>query len=192
MTAVHAFGYSAGTTTEETDGLPRRRGGDVLYLDFDGVLHPKEVWRYSGSGPYVARPPGHQVFEHAALLERCLEPYPELRIVLSTNWVLVFRSVRKVARRLPSGLRQRVVGATFHRQMDLGWFRSIPRGLQIWGDVCRRAPDAWLALDDDDVGWPAVCRGHLVRTDPVLGLSAPSVLKELQARLEMMPRVRQV
>ncbi|WP_429439471.1 HAD domain-containing protein [Paraburkholderia youngii] len=158
----------------------------MLYLDFDGVLHPEEVWRCPGSGPYVASPPGHQVFEHAALLERCLVPYPGLRIVLSTNWVRVFRSVRKVARRLPTGLRERVVGATFHRRMDPGWFRSVPRGVQVWGDVCRRRPDAWFALGDDEAGWPAGCRSHLVRTDPVLGLSAPAVLAELQARLAAM------
>jgi hypothetical protein len=181
---VHArWGVGRGAAIEEADGLPRRRGGTVLYLDFDGVLHPEEVWRYRGSGPYVASPPGHQVFEHAALLERCLEPYPAVRIVLSTNWVLVFGSVRKVARRLPPGLRERVIGATFHRQMDAAWFRSIPRGMQVWGDVCRREPDAWLALDDDDAGWPAGCRDHLVRTDPVLGIGAPAVLVELQARL---------
>jgi hypothetical protein len=33
------------------DSLPRWRGGIVLYLDFDGVLHPEEVWRYPGIGP---------------------------------------------------------------------------------------------------------------------------------------------
>jgi hypothetical protein len=180
------WGVRPDIAIDETDSLPRWRGGTVLYLDFDGVLHPEEVWRCPGSGPYVASPPGHQVFEHAALLERCLEPYPGLRIVLSTNWVLVFRSVRKVARRLPPGLRERVAGATFHRQMDPGWFRSIPRGVQVWGDVCRRRPDAWLALDDDEAGWPAVGRAHLVRTDPVLGLSDPAVLADLQTRLAAM------
>ncbi|WP_429485523.1 HAD domain-containing protein [Paraburkholderia youngii] len=61
-------------------------------------------------------------------------------------------------------------------------------GVQVWGDVCRRRPDAWLALDDDEAGRPAVCRSHLVRTDPVLGLSAPAVLTELQARRAAMPR----
>ncbi|WP_166658340.1 HAD domain-containing protein [Paraburkholderia silvatlantica] len=30
----------------------------------------------------------------------------------------------------------------------------------------------WVALDDDDEGWPAWCRDHLVRTDPELGISA--------------------
>ncbi|WP_434666221.1 HAD domain-containing protein [Paraburkholderia sp. A3BS-1L] len=126
------------------------------------------------------------MFEHAGLLAQCLAPYPALRIVLSTSWVRVFRSVRKVARRLPPELRWRVVGATFHRRMDPGWFRSVPRGVQVWGDVCRRRPDAWLALDDDDAGWPAVCRAHLVHTDPVLGISALAVLAQLQARLAAM------
>ena len=146
------------------------------------------MWRRPGIGPYVATPPGHVVFEHAALLEHCIEPYPELRIVLSTSWVLVFRSIRKVARRLPPALRRRVVGATFHGRMDPVWLRSIPRGVQVWGDACRRQPEAWLALDDDDGGWPGACRDHLVRTDPVLGISAPQVLTELQARLAAMQR----
>ncbi|MFM0074437.1 HAD domain-containing protein [Paraburkholderia sediminicola] len=176
---------------QSMDVLPRWRGGLVLYLDFDGVLHPEDVWRRPGTGPYVASPPGHVVFEHAALLERCLESYPELRIVLSTSWVLVFRSVRKVARRLPPALRRRVVGATFHGRMDPVWFRSIPRGVQVWGDVCRRQPEAWVALDDDDAGWPSVCRGNLVRTDPVLGISAPAVLMELQTRLAAMHRLEE-
>jgi hypothetical protein len=73
--------------------------------------------------------------------------------------------------------------------MDPRRFQSLPRGVQVWGDVCRRQPAAWLALDDDDTGWPAVCRDHLVRTDPVLGLSAPAVLVELQARLAAMHRL---
>ncbi|TDN69502.1 HAD domain-containing protein [Paraburkholderia sp. BL10I2N1] len=155
--------------------MPRCPGGRVLYLDFDGVLHPDDVWRHPGSGLHVAGPPGHALFERAGLLIRCLEPYPALRIVLSTDWVWVFRSVREMAHRLSLVLRWRVVGATFHSGMNPTRFRS--------GDVCRRQPAAWLALDDDDCGWPAVSRGHLVRTDPVLDISAPAALAELQARL---------
>lgn len=128
------------------------------------------------------------LFEHTPLLARCLEPYPELRIVLSTSWVRVCRSVCKAARRLPLALRRRVVGASFHGGMDPTRFRSMPRGVQVWGDVCRRQPEAWLALDDDDAGWPAACRGNLLRTDPELGISAPAVLMELQTRLAAMHR----
>lgn len=68
---------------------PRQRGGRLLYLDFDGVLHPEDVWRRPGWGVFVARPPGHRVFKNAALLEEVLAPYPEIRIVLSTSWVRV-------------------------------------------------------------------------------------------------------
>ncbi|PVX83666.1 HAD domain-containing protein [Paraburkholderia unamae] len=173
---------------DELDIRPRVRGGVVLYLDFDGVLHPEDVWRRPGTGPYVASPPGHTLFEHTELLSRCLEPYPELRIVLSTSWVRVFRSVRKVAGRLPLALRMRVVGATFHRAMNPAWFRSVPRGMQVWGDVCRRQPAAWIALDDDEVSWPTVCRSQLIHTHPILGISAPAVLAELEARLAWMHR----
>jgi hypothetical protein len=108
--------------------------------------------------------------------------------VLSTSWARVFGSVRKVARRLPPALRRRVVGATFHGRMDPVWCRSVPRGVQVRGDVCRRRPEAWLALDDDDAGWPAVCRGHPVHTDPVPGPGAPAALRGLQARLAAMDR----
>jgi hypothetical protein len=182
-------GEGARLLAQTTDSLPRWRGGLVLYLDFDGVLHPENVWCRPGAGPSVVSPPGHLLFEHAALLARCVEPYPALRIVLSTGWVRVFGSVRKAARHLPPDVRRRVVGATFHGRMDPRRFQSLPRGVQVWGDVCRRQPAAWLALDDDDTGWPAVCRDHLVRTDPVLGLSAPAVLVELQARLAAMHRL---
>jgi hypothetical protein len=69
---------------------------------------------------------------------------------------------------------------------DPVWFWSVPRGVQVWGDVCRRQPAACLALDDDDGGWPAVCRGQLVHTDPVLWIRASAVLVQLQARLAAM------
>ncbi len=49
--------------------------GWVLYLDFDGVLHPEDVWRRPKFGPYVATPPGHTLFEDASLLVALLNPY---------------------------------------------------------------------------------------------------------------------
>ncbi|MFC5431081.1 HAD domain-containing protein [Paraburkholderia denitrificans] len=58
--------------------------------------------------------------------------------------------------------------------------------MQIWSDVLRRKPKAWLALDDDDSGWPEWCPDSLVRTDPDLGISEPAVLAELQAKLVAM------
>ncbi|REG59372.1 hypothetical protein B0G80_2119 [Paraburkholderia sp. BL6669N2] len=138
-------------------------------------------------GPFIASPPGHMLFEHAPLLERVLLPYPGVRIVLSTSWIRMYGgSVAKVARRLTPDLRARVVGATFHKSMDAESFKQSPRGMQIWSDVLRRQPQDWLALDDDYLHWPSWCRDKLIRTHEVLGISAPTVLAELRAKLALM------
>lgn len=165
---------------------PRHVGGLVLYLDLDGVLHPENVWLSPGKAPHIASPPGHKLFEHAGLLERVLLPYPDVRIVLSTAWVRVHKSVAKVSRRLTPELRARVIGATYHQSMDADLFKQAPRGLQIWSDVLRRKPDDWLAVDDDYLHWPAWCRDKLVRTHEILGISAPVVLAELREKLALM------
>lgn len=172
---------------EPTFGVPppRRTGGHLLFLDFDGVLHPESVYLLHKRGPILLNEPGHRLFEHCILLEQVLEPYPDVRIVLSTSWVRRYRgSVRRVSRRLTPGLQARVVGATYHSAMDREEFAAAPRGMQVWSDVLRRKPVAWLALDDDWLHWPAWCRDCLVRTDPILGISEPSVLDELKTKLE--------
>lgn len=166
---------------------PRRIGGKILYVDFDGVLHPESVYMVAGRGPVLWNAPGHILFEHSALLEELLAPYPELRIVLSTSWVRRYRgSIARVARRLTPSLQTRVIGATYHSRMGAEEFAAAPRGMQVWSDVLRRKPDAWLALDDDDVNWPAWCREQLVRTDELLGISEPDVLAALEEKLSAM------
>ena len=164
---------------------PRVCGGRVLYLDFDGVLHPENA-HMTGRGPRIVSPGGHRLLEHAGLLEELLRTYPDVRIVLSTLWVRVYKGVHKVARELPQGLRQRVVGATWHNAMDAELFRAAPRGMQIWADVMRRQPEVWLALDDDWLHWPAWCRDQLVRTDEILGIAEPLVLFGLREKLALL------
>jgi hypothetical protein len=67
--------------------------------------------------------------------------------------------------------------------MDAAVFAEMARGVQIMADVRRRQPAGWLALDDDDEGWPAWCRGRLVHTHPVLGINSPDVLAGFQEKL---------
>ncbi|MBN3762329.1 HAD domain-containing protein [Burkholderia sp. Ac-20365] len=164
---------------------PTVTGGLILYLDFDGVLHPSDVWRRAGRPPYVKSPPGHRVFEHADLLVEVLAPFPDIRIVLSTSWVSVFKGVVKAARYLPEELRLRVIGATWHSAMDGSVFARLPRSLQILTDVHRRRPMAWLALDDDDEEWPAWCRSRLIHTHPVLGIGDVVALTKLRNKLSL-------
>jgi hypothetical protein len=123
----------------------------------------------------------HHLFEHAPLLEELLQPYPEVRIVLSTTWSQ--SSYSRARDRLPKGLIDRVVGSTYHSHVDKMMFRQASRGLQIWADVCRRTPVKWLAIDDDHVGWPVWALDRYIRTDENLGISEPEVLGKLIAKL---------
>lgn len=166
-------------------------GGQVLYLDFDGVLHHEDVCVDRKLGLYfgkVAQSQGqnhghcHRLFEHAPLLEALLEPYPEVRIVLSTSWVL-WRGYEHARARLPSSLAQRCIGATFHKRMVRNRFQDMPRGMQIWLDVTRRNPEAWLAIDDTDEDWPAWCRDLLVHSDAHWGICEPGVHANLKMAL---------
>lgn len=149
----------------------------VLYLDFDGCLHPEPVHWHPRRGAYLSSElaaAGHRLFEHAALLEELLEPYPSLVIVLSTSWAVHYGCSR-AAKRLPPGLRKRVVGATYHSAIDKSAFRLLPRGRQVLDDVARRQPQVWLALDDFAEGWGTALE-HVVVTHSTLGIAEPSVL----------------
>ena len=154
----------------------------LLYLDYDGVLHPEDVVRHPRRGIYL-HPKyvgGHVLFEHAGLLAEELEQFPDVGIVLSTSWVRVL-SFKRALGCLPEALRKRVVGATYHSSMDDGAFLDLSRGQQVVGDAGRRKAKRWLALDDDAEHWPVEHRGRLLHTHPVQGLA--SVLPQFRERL---------
>ena len=157
--------------------------GPVLYLDFDGVLHHHNVLWSASKGPYLDASSRERLFEHAPLLVELLEPHPAVRIVLSTSWAMKY-GCHGAARRLPLELRTRVVGATFHSQMNRAEFESAYRGMQVWADVFRRRPSDWLAIDDDYLQWPAWCRNKLVRSHPEKGLADPAVVEQVRLGLQ--------
>lgn len=144
---------------------PRVRGGDVLYLDFDGVLHHEQVLvsaskqLYFGAAAYEGgRTP--RLFEYAELLIELLAPHPRVRIVLSTSWAR--RSFQFARAYLPQALASRCVGATWHGAMQRPVFDAHSRGMQVWLDAQRREPRAWLALDNNARDWPEACRDRLI------------------------------
>lgn len=161
---------------------------DILYLDYDGVLHDKEVYRHPTKGIYI-RTPGRILFEWATILESLLLPYTEVKIVLATSWVGVC-SYSYAKKRLPLSLQERVVGATFHSSMSLHNFHAMPRGYQIAEDVSRRKPKRWFAIDDDDLDWPPWCKKNLIKTDGALGISEPAIQKAIRDKLSGMQKQR--
>lgn len=161
---------------------PRSSGELVLYLDFDGVLHHENVLWHPKRGAYICAPPQYKLFQHAQLLEDLLSPYPSVRIVLSTTWARMY-GCNRAAKMLPQGLRDRVIGATFHSRMFVDEFLAASRGMQVWGDVVRRKPRDWIALDDDHVDWPTWCQDNYIQTHEHEGINDPSVLAKIKERL---------
>ncbi|WP_439668985.1 HAD domain-containing protein [Cupriavidus necator] len=167
----------------------------ILFLDYDGVLHPDAA--YLVGGKPVLRAKG-ELFMWAPILEEALVPHPGVQIVLSTSWVRVLKSFTRTRAYLPPLLQDRVIGATWHSAMarhhegvhrvDASWFSEMSRYAQIARYVSRAGPRAanWLAIDDDCEGWPAALGNHLIATDGALGLSSESVQGALRARLMMM------
>lgn len=166
-------------------------GGQVLYLDFDGVLHHENCYWRQGFGAYLVAPPEYRLFQHADLLAELLAPYPAVEIVLSTSWVRRLR-YSHAAKRLPPSLKSRVIGATFHTWMDEDEFTNLPRGVQVWNDVVRRKPETWLALDDDYFGWPTWCLDNYVQTHETEGISDPTVTAMLILKLQRFTTERPV
>jgi hypothetical protein len=157
--------------------------GQLVYIDYDGVLHHDAVYWSKQQGIHIREAPGRTLFEWAPILGELLEPYPNVKIVLSTSWVRV-RDFSFAKGKLPPALQARVIGATYHaREMQKWEFDNMSRGVQIYADVQRRKPTHWFAIDNDDKFWPAHCRHHLIKTQDELGLSDPDVQSLVRARL---------
>jgi len=97
----------------------------ILYLDYDGVLHPADV-RVAKAEPLQPRiyqkgqPTDQPLFEHALLLAQILDTYPHVRISLATSWVRTL-GYEFAVQQLPPLLRARVVGTIWQ-----GWMLKFP------------------------------------------------------------------
>lgn len=161
-------------------------GERILFLDYDGCLHPADV-RVDMLAGLCTDAPGHTVFEHAELLVQLLAPHPDWLIVLSTTWAFRYGTERARAF-LPPELQKRVIGCTCDYAGP--GFERLARGAQVANDVKARAPRDWVAIDDDARGWPRAAKGRFVQSDAVEGIAAPVVREQLAAALSRRPRRR--
>jgi hypothetical protein len=160
----------------------------ILFLDYDGVLHPDEVWLDDDNRPILYA--AGELFMFVPRLVEILAPYPNLKIVLSTSWVPVLGFKRAKAR-LPIALQAQVIGATWHSSFkrdseSLAWWKGATRYEQIMRYVSRGRVSDWIAIDDDSVGWGAQDQRRLVLCDSDHGLSEAAVRDRLTARLQEM------
>ena len=155
----------------------------ILFLDFDGVLHPYNV-RFNEDLELALECEDKtlHLFCWAPTLESILDeldPKCNIKIVLSTTWAHR-DGWKEAAKQLTTGLQSRVVGGT------IGYNR--PRGLQIqkYVEDMHIADHEWLAIDDDDYLWPTHLIEQLIKTDENLGLSEISTQQHLRLKLREM------
>lgn len=147
----------------------------ILFLDFDGVLHP-------------VKSTIDDIFCRAPLLEDfLLREMPDWNIVLSTSWREP-HSLEELFDFLPESLHSRILGTTVNdvhpgpREMDYMLFQRSPRHAQALYYLRENglAGTEWLALDDSAPDFePAT--PQLVLCNPTLGIT-PQILAELRER----------
>jgi hypothetical protein len=111
----------------------------ILFLDFDGVLHPDPCFVEAN------------LFEHAPRLADTLAPFPEVAVVLSTSW-RTMRTLDQLIAPLPSSLRERVIDVTPPFSLSATPASLVPYRRQAecmqWLRDSGEEQRPWLALDD--------------------------------------------
>lgn len=141
----------------------------ILYLDYDGVLHPDEIYRRKDGTIFVRNAPGEhaELFMHASLLEALVSKY-DIQIILATSWVKAI-GFDKAKSHLPKSVSDKIVGSTYHSSMREIW-PWLSRYQQIIKHVERHSIEGWLALDNDNEGWDIKHIDNLALCDHVKAL----------------------
>lgn len=156
--------------------------GPLLFLDYDGVLHPDAVYLDTQNRPFLKG--SGELFMWVPHLVDALDARPDIRIVLSTSWARQY-GLEGAAAYLPPALRERVVASCASPRR-----RWLPKYAEVQNFVKSHAiaPDQWIAVDDDDYGWSHEAQRNLVLCDPIVGLSELDVAQELTSRINDLRR----
>lgn len=153
----------------------------VIFVDFDGVCHAFGEEALDEEFKLIANP---NLFAWLPHLERALDPHPEIRIVVSSDWR------RLCSDDVLAGLLGERLGPRFAGVVET---YCSPRAEELRREADRRGLVHWLAVDDHESVRLAEQAGdeRYVGCPPDAGLSDPQTQQTLARRLaEMMARYR--
>ena len=129
-----------------------------IFMDFDGVTHPwGEV----------------EDFRCLPRIEAVVREFPEARIVIASDWRMLF-SMQKLMARFSEDVRPQIAGATPHMLpktgAELHGLREREAMLWLAQHEANPADAHWCAIDDAPGNW--LSRSRLVLTDFKRGFTA--------------------
>jgi len=140
----------------------------LLFLDFDGVLHPEPCYR------------SDQLFCRLPIFESVMKGFPEVEIVISSTWRET-DDIEQLRSYLPASLSRRIVGVTpvwrsLSDAIDLGYMYPRQIEIEAWLRAANRAWEPWIALDDRPY-WFRPFLKNLVVCKPNVGLDEDAALR---------------
>jgi hypothetical protein len=160
-----------------------------LFLDFDGVLHPSEVYQDPVTEHIFLEEQfeddGHYLFEHVPLFLQILDEVDRpVEIILSTSWVRVLKGIEHAKAYLPEELQRRISGAIWHPEIQRHHYPQHRFGqILIYCEQNNISKEDWIAIDDDAIRWDEDYKENLVQTDGYVGLGSKKILDELKDKL---------
>jgi len=143
----------------------------VLFLEFDGVLHPASATsRISPYGPLKTAVQGAWLFRWAWILDEMLVRYPDVGIIVHSHWKGMAAEPQLQSLLGPVG--RRLVGVT---PGDGRW-----EGIATVVEINRLR--SYRILDSRAAAFPPRM-AELIACDPEAGLREFSVLRQLQSWL---------
>ena len=142
----------------------------LVFLDFDGVLHPTLADGNAPSGEALVR---MKHFGWVPALVAALRGHDDVAIVVHSTWR--FEYDLEELRALLGALAPHVIAST---PSDLSRFESI-----VWWLEQNPSYTDFRILDDDPSEFPNPPPQELILCNPLTGVAAPEVLEALRAWL---------
>jgi hypothetical protein len=141
----------------------------ILFLDFDGVLHPYSPWPHDDAVR-------SQYFIHLPRLESVLRDFAEVQVVIASDWRL-YHPLEKLRTFFSEDIRPRVSGTTALE-------RPTSEGLgqrQLQAEQYLRQHNLvhtpWLAVDDTPTNYLA--SAHVVLCEDRFGTREEAALRRI-------------
>lgn len=140
----------------------------ILFLDFDGVLHPSPT---DYRGPFC----------HLDVLQDWLRAHPRVDVVISSSWRETYPFEDVLRELFSADLQSRVIGVT--PVLPASDLEECPRWTEIHQWLLRNDYHGiWIAVDDAVGEFPKACP-QLVACQASVGIDT-SVLAQLSARYD--------